>query len=127
MPDLNIFFGVREANRVVFSFLLGLLPFMDIDPNIGEFPFPFFFSLRNQYEKALGKTFYGFMPWLKPLASFLKKILNYHLRKRGIPMVYWVTNDERDIDTALGLGAKGVMSDNPSETIRYLKSKNLFK
>ena len=56
------------------------------------------------------------------VANPLMRIMNYHLRKRGILTFYWVCNYDADFRKAINHGASGIMTDNPATLHNFIEA-----
>ncbi|KAM6289076.1 lysophospholipase D GDPD3-like, partial [Aegotheles albertisi] len=96
---------------------------------------PFAFSLRRGLW-VLVLHYAGLLPFaplpeavlLLPLPSIINSIvlrppLFHHLRSRGVQVILWVLNEERDFDEAFAAGASGVMTDYPTRLRHYLRTR----
>jgi len=59
---------------------------------------------------------------MKYIANPLMKLLNYHLRKRGILTFYWVCNYDHHFKKAIDHGASGIMTDNPATLSTFMEA-----
>ena len=50
-----------------------------------------------------------------------------HLRKRGVPVIFWVINERKDFERSLSYkGCVGIMTDMPGSLSDYLKEKGEY-
>lgn len=66
------------------------------------------------------------MIWLLDLFIPVLPLFVWHLNRRGIPVIFWVLNNEEDWDKAIKMGANGIMTDRPKALKHYIKLKNLW-
>ena len=119
-PDVGTFFSARDVINMFVKFVLGVLPFCDIDQNVLQMPFAFPSLEKEMRDSGLG--------WMYTALSYAKPIfilINMHLRFRGIPVSYFIVNHEEDIDTSISMGVDSVMTDRPEFVVNYLKAKGL--
>ncbi|XP_048373199.1 lysophospholipase D GDPD3-like [Sphaerodactylus townsendi] len=92
-------FSVRRGVTIILLYYVGLLPFL-----------------------PLKESFFSFMlPTLLNRVNMRKKLLK-HLEDRGIQVIIWVLNEEKDFDEAFSYGISGVMTDYPTCLRKYLDS-----
>jgi glycerophosphoryl diester phosphodiesterase len=123
---LNIptFFNRRECILFFLGFFSGLLPFIPFRNDVVEVPFNFSDMQDDKMSTSLwGKTAFAVLNYLLPLLRFF----NRHMNRRGIPVIYWTLNCEKDWDTAIMTAANGIITDHPHRLSRFLSERNLFR
>ncbi|CAH8454126.1 unnamed protein product [Heterobilharzia americana] len=113
----------RVDNGLLF---FGLLPFLPIKYDCFELPL---ISVIRSNEFARRRNWHGFLPNTALLLSeyvLSSSLFIQHLRKRGIPVFFWVCNNENDMRKAFEIGASGVMTDYPKELTNFLKNNPKF-
>ncbi|XP_054851016.1 lysophospholipase D GDPD3 [Eublepharis macularius] len=117
--DMPYVFSVRSGVTILLLYYVGLLPFIPLKESFLEFVLP---SIMNRTFFPVEKGFCGAL-----LAKFTHKVtmrkkLFKHLEDRGIQVLLWVLNEEKDFDEAFSYGISGVMTDYPSYLRKYLDS-----
>ena len=88
---------------------------------------------RLKHERALKGLpgwFLQILVWIckgNPPYIMIQKGLFYHLRKRGIPVMFLGVNTEKDLLLALRVGATAILSDRINFMASYLKAKPHLK
>lgn len=123
-PQVNFFFPAQTAFMTFLFFLVGLLPFIPLKYDFYIVTFAFKTMRQTSFARnsKLISAFFFILYLLWPF----KKLMNWHLKRRGIIVIYWILNNEEDYAFALKLGAQGLMGDKPSNIKQYLVSKSLF-
>ncbi|XP_077170796.1 lysophospholipase D GDPD3 [Paroedura picta] len=117
--DMPYIFSVRRGITILLLYYVGLLPFIPLKESFLEFFLP---SIMNRTYFPVEKGYCGAL-----LAKFTHKVtmrkkLFKHLEDRGIQVLLWVLNEERDFEEAFNYGVSGVMTDYPSSLRKYLDS-----
>ena len=73
----------------------------------------------EMYDDKLAYIYVKTLDFIKPLV----KLFNWHLKRRGIPVVYFCMNEEEDMDMVNRLGISGVMTDVPTKMGQYIQKK----
>lgn len=122
--QIPTFFNRKECMLYFVGFFLGVLPFIPFHNDVIEIPFNFSDmqgdDLDNSMLTKVGFTVFNFFI---PLLKFF----NRHMNRRGIPVIYWTLNTEKDWETAITTAANGIITDFPDQLRRYLDGKKLFK
>ncbi|CAL8310604.1 unnamed protein product [Arctogadus glacialis] len=122
-PSMPYSFSMRRGVLLLLLFYCGLLPFVPLGESFLQF---YLIPVINRTfipEERILKN--------KLVLFFLEKLtmrpsLFRHLEARGIQKDFllqvhlFVCNEERDMETALGLGATGVMTDYPTRLTNFL-------
>lgn len=122
--NVNFFFPENQVFLMMFLFMVGLLPYIDIRY---DFFLPtFYFKTVINSTMFAGQMWVHKLLWLIDFIRPVVQLMNWHLEKRGIVVGYWTLNDEEDYDLALSLGTRVIVGDRPSEIKDYLKWKGLY-
>ncbi|XP_074922071.1 lysophospholipase D GDPD3 isoform X3 [Chelonoidis abingdonii] len=116
-PDMPYIFSVQRGLLLLLLYYTGLLPFVRLPESFLQFPLP---SIINRTYFPVPKGCIGNL-----LAKFthmvtMRKKLFKHLEDRGIQVLLWVLNEEKDFEEAFSYGVSGVMSDYPTLLRHYL-------
>ncbi|CAH8439287.1 unnamed protein product [Schistosoma turkestanicum] len=106
---------------IITCYVVGLLPFIPMKFDCFELPLV---SVIRSNEFARRRSWNHFIPNAVLLFSDLvlsSPLFIRHLRKRGVPVFFWVCNNEDDMRKAFELGASGVMTDYPVKLAEFLK------
>ncbi|KAL5968623.1 Lysophospholipase D GDPD1 [Taenia solium] len=95
-PRIATFVPIKRTLKIVLAYYLGLLPFLPLSDGFFE------------------------VPLVQNFGLLMSKSLVNHLRARGIQVFYWVCNTEKDYDRAFSMGRVAVVTDYPSQLMRYL-------
>ncbi|XP_067172870.1 lysophospholipase D GDPD3-like [Apteryx mantelli] len=110
-------FSLRRGLLLLLLYYTGLLPFVALDESFLFFLLP---SIINRTYFPVPRGCFGqLLAKVVEKVTMRKKLLR-HLQERGIQVVLWVLNEERDFAEAFAHGASGVMSDYPTRLRRYL-------
>ncbi|KAH8852591.1 Lysophospholipase D GDPD1, partial [Schistosoma japonicum] len=106
---------------IMACYFIGLLPFLPVKYDCFELPLVSVirsneFARQRRWDRFLPNVALLFSEYLLSSPLFIK-----HLRKRGIPVFFWVCNNEDDMLKAFELGASGVMTDYPKQLAEFLK------
>ncbi|XP_044303857.1 lysophospholipase D GDPD3 [Varanus komodoensis] len=117
--DMPYIFSLNRGITVLLLYYVGLLPFVPLKESFLEFVLP---SIMNRTYFPVKKGFYGAL-----LAKFahkmtMRKKLFKHLEDRGIQILLWVLNEDKDFEEAFSYGVTGVMTDYPTLLRKYLDS-----
>nr|VZI25997.1 unnamed protein product [Spirometra erinaceieuropaei] len=134
-PRIPTFFPIKEVLWIVFTYYLGLLPFLPIKDDFFEIPLiRNFFRMPNVVEyltswiSKIPRLLRLGIPddvilqrvvWLADWFLMSPKLFA-HLKARGIPVFIWVCNTAEDFDRAFAAGGQGVVTDYPSRLVTYL-------
>ncbi|XP_067419990.1 lysophospholipase D GDPD3 [Emydura macquarii macquarii] len=116
-PDMPYIFSVQRGLLLLLLYYSGLLPFVPLPETFLQFLLP---SIINRTYFPVPRGCLGNL-----LAKFISKAtmrkkLFKHLESRGIQVLLWVLNEEKDFEEAFSYGIAGVMSDYPTVLRRYL-------
>lgn len=123
---LNVptFFSRKECIMFFIGFIVGVLPFIPFHNDVVEIPFNFADMEGDEmFNSPAAKAAFAVFNYLLPLMRFF----NRHMNRRGIPVIYWTLNHERDWETAVTTAANGIISDLPDKLCQFLRKKRLFK
>ncbi|KAM3823279.1 lysophospholipase D GDPD3 [Vipera latastei] len=115
--DMPYIFSRKRVIALLCLWYLGLLPFVPLKESFLEFVLP---SIINRTYFPVEKGRLGSL-----LAKFTTKVAMHkqlfkHLEDRGIQILLWVLNEEKDFEEAFSYGVSGVMSDYPTLLRHYL-------
>uniref|UniRef100_A0A8C8VLJ0 Glycerophosphodiester phosphodiesterase domain containing 3 n=1 Tax=Pelusios castaneus TaxID=367368 RepID=A0A8C8VLJ0_9SAUR len=96
-PEMPYIFSIQRGMLLLLLYYTGLLPFVPLPESFLQFLLP---SIINRIT--------------------MRKKLFKHLEDRGIQVVLWVLNEEKDFEEAFSYGISGVMSDYPTLLRHYL-------
>ncbi|KAM9149328.1 lysophospholipase D GDPD3 [Pangshura tecta] len=116
-PNMPYIFSVQRGLLLLLLYYTGLLPFVPLPEAFVQLPLP---SIINRTYFPVPKGYMGnllakFTNWVT-----MRKKLFKHLEDRGIQVLLWVLNEEKDFEEAFSYGVSGVMSDYPTLLRRYL-------
>lgn len=118
--EINFFMCVKDFFKMYFYYVIGIFPFMKMDTHLVNsahfFDSYFFYNFEEMKKKKTFKYFKVFFCVLK----YVSRSLGSHLERRGIPIIYFLANNEKDIALAKFLGAHAIMCDNPSEVKKII-------
>ncbi|XP_066295261.1 lysophospholipase D GDPD1-like isoform X1 [Branchiostoma lanceolatum] len=116
-PDIPLFFSAKRCVQLVLLFYSGLLPFVPLKESCLEVVMPSIIWGERWADTVPTKY-----KVLARIADFLlmSKVLIRHLDRRGIHTYLWVINNDADFERAFSLGAKGVMTDYPTNLRHFL-------
>lgn len=120
-PSVNCFFNFQEVLALIGAFFLGFLPFVRLVPDSLQMPFAFQIIKKDFGLHPLVKLVYYFK-YIWPVF----RLLNWHLRRRGVPVNYFIANEEEDFELSLKCGVDSIMTDRPSFLKEYLEKRGLF-
>ncbi|XP_068779382.1 lysophospholipase D GDPD3 isoform X7 [Struthio camelus] len=116
-PAMPYGFSLRRGLLLLLLYYTGLLPFVPLGESFLLFLLP---SIINRTYFPVPRGFLGrLLAKMVEKVTMRKKLLQ-HLKDRGIQVVLWVLNEERDFAEAFARGASGVMTDYPTRLRRYL-------
>ena len=76
----------------------------------------FYRNFKLNYCKSLINCSYKMIWFL----NFISRPLFHHLSKRGVFVVLWVLNNEKEFERGYKLGAHGIMTDNNLPLKKFL-------
>ncbi|XP_066486470.1 lysophospholipase D GDPD3 [Tiliqua scincoides] len=115
--EMPYIFSIERGVLILLLYYVGLLPFVPLKESFLEFVLP---AIMNRTFFPVKKGCFG--SWL---ANFTEKVtmrkkLFKHLEDRGIQVILWVLNDDKDFEKAFSYGVTGVMTDYPTCLRKYL-------
>ncbi|KAH0626423.1 hypothetical protein JD844_001389 [Phrynosoma platyrhinos] len=115
--EMPYIFSLKRGITVLLLYYAGLLPFVPLKESFLEFVLP---SIINRTYFPVKKSKFGAL-----LAKFtykvtMRKNLFKHLEDRGIQVLLWVLNEDKDFEEAFSYGISGVMTDYPTRLRTYL-------
>ncbi|XP_019616392.1 PREDICTED: glycerophosphodiester phosphodiesterase domain-containing protein 1-like isoform X2 [Branchiostoma belcheri] len=116
-PDIPLFFSAKRVVQLVLLFYSGLLPFIPLKESCLEVIMPSILWGERWADTVPTKY-----KVLARIVDFLlmSKVMIRHLDRRGIHTYLWVINNDTDFERAFSLGAKGVMTDYPTQLRHFL-------
>lgn len=122
--DIPTFFNRKECILFFAGYLTGLLPFIPFQNDVLEIPFCLSDMKEDEIEQSfVGKIMFGVFNFFMPLLKFF----NRHMNKRGIPVIFWTLNNEKDWENSILTATNGIMTDFPEKLSLFLEKKNLFE
>ncbi|KAJ6653366.1 hypothetical protein lerEdw1_009267 [Lerista edwardsae] len=115
--EMPYIFSIERGVLILLLYYVGLLPFVPIKESFLEFVLP---SIMNRTFFPVKKGFWGALLAKFTKAVTMKKKLFKHLEDRGIQVIFWVLNDDKEFEEAFSYGATGVMTDYPTCLRKYL-------
>ncbi|XP_062992971.1 lysophospholipase D GDPD3 [Elgaria multicarinata webbii] len=115
--DMPYIFTVKRGIKVLLLYYVGLLPFLPLPETFLEFALP---SIMNRTYFPVKKGFWGAMLAKITHKLVMKKKLFKHLEDRGIQVLLWVLNENKEFEEAFSYGVTGVMTDYPTLLRKYL-------
>ena len=117
--DVTLFFSIRKVILTYLMFYLGVIGFYPMKEAVFDIPMPS--TLVDQFSDVLSC-------WQKVLAHvvnflMMNRLLFWHLRRRGIKVVVFVLNHEKNFTVAEQYNVDGIMTDFPSRLIKYHNDK----
>lgn len=125
-PNIPRFFSLTRILRLYGLYITGLLPFFEIKEDSLQVPLltdelykwkmSFAKTSKDKFMVWFGYVYYLLFLFRYSLIGCLNKIsgpLFTHLHKRGILVIYWVLNTEKDFDRAIKSNVHGIMTDYP--------------
>ncbi|XP_061445434.1 lysophospholipase D GDPD3 isoform X1 [Rhineura floridana] len=121
--EMPYIFSLKRGIMILLLYYVGLLPFLPLKESFLEFVLP---SIMNRTYFPVEKGCFGAL-----LAKFtqrvtMRKKLFQHLEERGIQVLLWVANEEKDFEEAFSYGISGVMTDYPTRLRKYLDAHPLL-
>ncbi|KAM9267491.1 lysophospholipase D GDPD3 [Morus bassanus] len=116
-PAMPYGFSLRRGLLLLLLYYSGLLPFIPLGESVLLFVLP---SIINRTYFPIPKGWAGHLLSKVVQAVAMRKPLLHHLQSRGIQVILWVLNEERDFAEAFAAGATGVVTDYPARLRRYL-------
>lgn len=128
--DSNIptFCAPKEARYIIICFLLGLLPYVEVESDSHCYPFITREAIRTNTEQLQGiqsmkDMLLGYLD-IGFLILANKVLLNpifSHLNKRGCLTSYWIINDDDEMEFVMkNTSANGIMTDRPKHLQKKL-------
>lgn len=124
-PQLATWGTGTEGRKMLFSFILGFLPYVSFRNDFWMVPY-----LTKEFEdwernEPYVKNGPEYLIMLKIFRFFFKPIVE-HLTKRGMYVVPWVVNNKKDIGDVQKMGALGVMCDDPCLVDAFVTENDLL-
>uniref|UniRef100_A0A7S1J5C6 GP-PDE domain-containing protein n=1 Tax=Eutreptiella gymnastica TaxID=73025 RepID=A0A7S1J5C6_9EUGL len=113
-PSIPLHTSAQRVALIYLLYFIGLLPFVPLKEGSFSIPFPRALGLAALADKP---RLVKFLDWM-----ICRPKLFRHLQARGIPLYFWVVNQESHMKEAFALGAAGVMTDRPTLLREVLKS-----
>ena len=120
-PKISRFASKDEFYFVLFFYFIGLLPFVKLNFNSFQIPYPnkeYISTVTPNSAKNKGSRLsrigYRFMKYTSPA-------LISHLEKRNIHTILWVITDEDNLTELNKYKIHGIMTDEPSKLIPKIK------
>eukprot|EP01038_Epipyxis_sp_PR26KG_P014069 gene14069-18876_t len=128
-PHIATISSVVCALRVFFYYHLGILPFISLDESVvGVMPQEITLDmLRSELPKVPIWILYilRFILQGNPPYFMMQPKLFYHLRKRGIAVLFMSVNTPADLDLAIKMGATMILTDNAPFMVSHIKQTNI--
>lgn len=117
--DMPYIFSIKRGVIILLLYYVGLLPFVPLKESFLEFVLP---AIMNRTFFPVKQGFFG--AWLAKFTDrvTMRKKLFKHLEDRGIQVIFWVLNEDKDFEKAFSSGATGVMTDYPTSLRKYLNT-----
>ena len=116
-PNIARFASKEEFKSVVFLYFVGLLPFVNINFQSFQIPYPneeyisSWISESSRYKNTrLSRIGYKIMKFVSPA-------MISHLDKRNIQTILWVINNDDNLADLNKYKVHGIMTDEPSKII----------
>nr|CDS28042.1 glycerophosphodiester phosphodiesterase [Hymenolepis microstoma] len=136
-PKIATFVPIKRTFMMVVAYYVGLLPFLPLPDGFYEVPLvPLFGRMQNVIDYV--KSWVGMIPAFFKFGFsddyiygiilnfldhfFMSRKLIDHLRARGLKVFFWVCNEEKDFDKAFSMGRVAIVTDYPSELLKYLQN-----
>ncbi|CAM2114875.1 lysophospholipase D GDPD3 [Caretta caretta] len=116
-PDMPYVFSLQRGLLLLLLYYTGLLPFVPLPEAFLQFLLP---SIINRTYFPVPKGCMGNLLAKVTHTVTMRKKLFKHLEDRGIQVLLWVLNEEKDFEEAFSCGVSGVMTDYPTLLRRYL-------
>jgi glycerophosphoryl diester phosphodiesterase len=122
--DLPVFFNVREVFKLLLGIIFLVLPFLSFKAEHMGVTGVFESMKRDANHGASAVVRFGvrFTSLFNPIIP----LVNWHMRRRGIPVTYWTLNTENDFRSAIRLGACCIMTDRPTLLREFLAREKLL-
>ncbi|CAL8304960.1 unnamed protein product [Merluccius merluccius] len=116
-PFMPYSFSMRRGMLLLLLFYSGLLPFFPLGESFLQF---YLIPVINRTFIPEEKILTNKLVLLLLEKLCMRQSLFRHLAARGIQVHLFVCNEDRDMETALTLGATGVMTDYPTRLTNFL-------
>ncbi|XP_019353878.2 lysophospholipase D GDPD3 isoform X2 [Alligator mississippiensis] len=116
-PAMPSIVSMRRALVLVALFYLGLLPRTHVPEAFLQVPLP---SIINRTYFPVRKGCLGALMAKMLQKVLMRKELFKQLQDKGVKVIMWVLNEDKDFAEAFGYGVDGVMTDYPTRLRRYL-------
>ncbi|KAK9397569.1 glycerophosphodiester phosphodiesterase domain-containing protein 3 [Crotalus adamanteus] len=117
--DMPYIFSKKRVIVMLCLWYLGLLPFYPLKESFFEFVLP---SIINRTYFPVKKGRLGSLLAKLTTKVAMHKQLLKHLEDRGIQVLLWVLNEEKDFEEAFSYGVSGIMTDYPTLLRHYLNA-----
>ncbi|VUZ39230.1 unnamed protein product [Hymenolepis diminuta] len=136
-PRIATFVPIKRTIMMIAAYYVGLLPFLSLPDGFYEVPLvPLFGRMQNvaDYIKSRISRIPAFLKFGYSDDDIFEFVVNFvdhclmsrkmvdHLRARGLKVFFWVCNREEDFDRAFAMGRVAVVTDYPSELLKYLQN-----
>ncbi|XP_078233217.1 lysophospholipase D GDPD3 isoform X2 [Pogona vitticeps] len=115
--EMPYIFSLKRGILILLLYYVGLLPFLPLKESFLEFVLP---SIMNRTYFPVKKGRFGALLAKFAFKVTMRKKLFKHLEDRGIQILLWVLNEDKDFEEAFSYGATGVMTDYPTRLRKYL-------
>jgi len=122
--DLPVFFNVREVFKVLFGIIFLTLPFLSFKADHLGITGIFESMKRDANHGASAVVRFGVQ--FTAIFTPVMPLVNWHMKRRGIPVSYWTLNTEKDFKAAIYLGANCIMTDRPTLLKEFLIREKLY-
>ena len=118
--EINFYMCVNDFFKMYFFYVIGIFPFMKMHTHVLNSPHLFDSYFFHNFEDLKKKKKYKYFKIFFWILKHISKSLRNHLERRGIPIIYFLANNKKDIELAKFLGAHAIICDNPSEVKKLI-------
>jgi hypothetical protein len=99
-PSVPLFFTPRAGLLSFLCCLCGCLPFVPFSQEVVEFPLPFsvFERWLPAYQGSMPCCLGCLLTCLRPLLTAAFRVIFWHLRRRGHPVLLWTLNSPEEYE-----------------------------
>nr|XP_008115354.1 PREDICTED: glycerophosphodiester phosphodiesterase domain-containing protein 3 isoform X1 [Anolis carolinensis] len=115
--EMPYIFSLSRGILILLLYYVGLLPFIPLKESFLEFVLP---SIMNRTYFPVKRGKLGALLAKFSYKMTMRKKLLKHLEDRGIQVLLWVLNEDKDFEEAFSYGVSGVMTDYPTRLRKYL-------